>query len=608
MTRHLCPPTLVALLLLLVLAVPAAAQVRSVPPGDTDLTLKAMRDEMERSKEKLQLGQLPRPYFIEYRLLDFDIRTVSASFGAILSSNTVRNRVMAVDVRVGDYRLDSSNFVSNEGFQGFIGSTGTVGIDRDYESLRQDLWLATDQAYKSALDSLARKRAHLGNLAGSPTVDDFSRERPLKMITPRVEPDWSGRNWEAEARAATAAFRNYPELHSSRAVYYLLYVTQYLMTSEGTEIRISRSLAAIEAGVETQTEEGVPVHNYYTVYANRPADLPAAEKVRAELDRISRELVALREAPPAPDYVGPVLFEAPAAGALLAQLLPASVSGSRPPLSMMPMFERMMEQFGGRSEWSGKVGQRVLPASVSLTDDPTMKEYRGAPLIGGYKVDEEGVQASRVALVESGMLRGMLMSRRPGPDFGQSNGHGRAAFLNEPRAAMSNVIVESSEAQSPDELRKKFLQMCKAEGRAWCVVVKRMDHPVLGAQRRQESNELIAALASGSASGDRLPLLVYRVYVADGREELIRGAWLTGVNLRALRNVAAVGNDHQVYSYCQDSNIPGTSLGAFGTAQGGLPTSIVAPSLLLGEVEVRGARRDPKRPPLLPAPPLDKTH
>ena len=67
---------------------------------------------------------------------------------------------MSVDVRVGDYKLDNSNFIADQGFRGFLGgSTGTVGIDRDYDSLRQDLWLATDQAYKEALDSIS-KSAH----------------------------------------------------------------------------------------------------------------------------------------------------------------------------------------------------------------------------------------------------------------------------------------------------------------------------------------------------------------------------------------------------------------------------------------------------------------
>ena len=75
---------------------------------------------------------------------------------------------------------------------------------------------------------------------------------------------------------------------------------------------------------------------------------------------------------------------------------------------------------------------------------------------------------------------------------------------------------------------------------------------------------------------------------------------------RTLRNISAIGNDDFVYNYMQNQivGVAGTALGAFGTAQNGLPASVVAPSLLFDEVDVRGARGEPKRLPLLPEPPL----
>jgi hypothetical protein len=54
----------------------------------------------------------------------------------------------------------------------------------------------------------------------------------------------------------------------------------------------------------------------------------------------------------------------------------------------------------------------------------------------------------------------------------------------------------------------------------------------------------------------------------------------------------------------QQAGFAGTALGAFGSAQSGLPASLVAPSLLFDDLEVRGARGEPKRLPLLPAPSL----
>ncbi len=589
----------------------------SAPPAaadDNDHTLEAMRDEMARSKARLELkipgtGTPVRPYYIEYRLLDLDVRTVVAEFGAIVSSTTVRNRFMSVEARVGNYKLDSSNFISDDAFRGFIGSTGSVGIDRDYNSLRQDLWIATDQAFKEAVEQFSRKQAYLNSLARPSNIDDFSQEPAVKLVEPRVEPDWTSRNWEAEARETSAALRGFSEMYSSRVAYHIIYATEYLLTSEGTEIRTSHTLSAVEAGMETQAEDGMPVHNFYATYAARPADLPTVPQVRQALEKAGQQLMALRAAPPAQDYTGPVLFEAKAAGSLLAQMLGPSLNGSRSPVAMLPMFEQILNTMGGHSDWVGRVGARVLPASNSLVDDPAAKAYQGQPLLGGYEADEEGVRGERAAIVENGILKNLLMSRRPGPDFDHSNGHGRAGFLNDPRPTMSNLFFTASDGVSPAELKKRFLDKCREEKLPYCIVVKTMDNPALSFLHQDDFSEMIASLASGAATGDRLPLLVYRVYPTDGREELVRGSRLIGLNVRTLRNLAGAGNDAAVLTFLQNQaqGFAGTALAAFGSAQGGLPASVVAPSLLFEEVEVRGARGEPRRLPLLPAPSLTAT-
>lgn len=574
--------------------------------ADNDQTLRAMRDEMARSRERLQISGAGKPFYVEYHLLDLDVRSVTASFGSLVSSTTTRNRFMSVDVRVGDYHLDSSNFISEDGFQGFIGSTGEVGIDRDYHSLRQDLWLATDQAYKSAVTQMSLKQAFLRSLTKPPEIDDFSQPPPLVKVDPRMEPDWTSRNWEDESRASSAILRTFPQLNGTRVNYYLIYVTTYLMTSEGTTVRKSRSLAAVEAALDTQSDDGMALHNFYSLYVARPADLPDPTTIAKSLAQKGAELMELRAGPLAPDYTGPVLFDAPAAGSVLAQVLAPSLSGARPPLSMMAAFDEIMERMGGRSEWTGRVGTRVLPANVTLVDDPTLKEFQGQPLLGNFEVDDEGVNAQRVSLVEGGNLRSLLMSRRPGPDFQSSNGHARSALLSDPRPLSSNLFFQSSDALSAADLRRKFLTACRDDGHQWCLEVKRMDNPLLAALRQEDFSEFIGAMAGGIASGERMPLLVYRVYVADGHAELVRGGRIEGLTLRSLRNILAIGDDASVFSYMQNpaGGFAGTALGAFGAAQGGIPSAVVAPSLLLEEVEIRGFHGEPRRLPLVSAPPL----
>jgi TldD protein len=578
-------------------------------PNDNDQTLRAMRDEMARAKTRLELKipgteQPVRPYYVEYRLLDLEVREVVAEFGTLLNSTRTRNRFMNVEARVGDYKRDSSNFVSDDGFRGFIGPTGSVGIDKDYHSLRQDLWIATDQAFKEAVETYSRKQAYLNSLARQTDIDDFAKADPIQAIEPLQVADWSSRNWEQEARDASAALRAFPQIYESRVTYYLVYATEYFLTSEGTEIRQNRHFAAIEAGMDTLADDGTPLNHLYSTYTPRPADLPDAEAVRKNLNVSGSELMALRSAPTGQDYTGPVLFEARAAAPLLAQVLGPAINGARPPVSFTPVLEQMLSGLGGKSDWVTRIGARVLPTSVTVVDDPTAKDYNGKPLTGGYSVDEDGVRGQKLTLVENGTLRNELMSRRPGPDFDQSNGHGRAAFLNDPKPTMSNLSFTSSETMSAAELKKKFIDACRAEKLNYCLIVRQMDNPAISFLHQEDFSELLASFGGGAGTGDRLPLVVYRIYPETGREEIVRGMRVIGLNTRSLRNISGIGNDYFVYNYMQSQvdGFSGTALGAFGSAQTGIPASIVAPSLFLEEVEVRGSRGEPKRLPLLPAP------
>jgi len=565
-----------------------------------------MHDEMERNRARLRLPGVEKPFYLEYRLLDVEVRAVTASFGNLVSSTTTRNRIMSVDARIGDYHLDSSNFISEDGFQGFLGSTGEVGIDHDYNSLRQDLWLATDQAYKEAATQLSLKQAFLRSLTKPPEIDDFSQEHALVKIEPRELPDWTSRKWEDEARAASAALKSFPQLYGTRVNYYFVYTTYYLMNTEGTELRTSKRLAAVEAAFDTQADDGMPLHNYYAVYVAKPGDIPDPATISKGLTQAGSQLMQLRSAPLVPDYTGPVLFDASASGSVLAQVMAASLSGARPPLSMMGAFDQIMDRMGGRSEWTGRVGTRVLPTSVSLIDDPTMADYQGHPLLGQYEIDDEGVKGQRIELVQNGVLKNLLMSRRPGPEFQSSNGHARSAMLSDTKPLASNLIFQSSDASNAADLRKKFLDACRQDGHEWCVEVKRMDNPALSSISQQDFSDFLGSIAGGVASGERMPLLYYRVYVADGREELVRGGHIEGLSLRSIRNMLAIGDDLAVYDYTQNpaAGFAGTALGSFGGIQGGIPSSIVAPSLLLEEVEIRGFHGEPRRLPLVPAPTL----
>src|SRR5215813_8476846 len=97
--------TMMRLGILLVAAMCAfASNLFAQAPADNDHTLQAMRDEMGRAKTRLELkfpgtNEPVRPYYLEYRLLDLDVRQVVAQFGALMSTAHTRNRFMDVEAR-----------------------------------------------------------------------------------------------------------------------------------------------------------------------------------------------------------------------------------------------------------------------------------------------------------------------------------------------------------------------------------------------------------------------------------------------------------------------------------------------------------------------------
>ncbi|HLK54097.1 MAG TPA: peptidase U62, partial [Candidatus Angelobacter sp.] len=105
---------LISILLLLVFSVaafagdnttPAAATVSSNDHGDA--VLKAMLAELKRSQEKLQLGQMQRPYYIDYQVTEIQDNIADATLGALRTDQVNRGRLVRVVVRIGDYKQDS---------------------------------------------------------------------------------------------------------------------------------------------------------------------------------------------------------------------------------------------------------------------------------------------------------------------------------------------------------------------------------------------------------------------------------------------------------------------------------------------------------------------
>ena len=522
----------------------AVATAASSAAVQSDPLLKALREELDRNKSQLKLDNIPAPYYIEYRLSDLDEYSAEAAFGALRQDQRLHGRTLRVVVRVGDYKQDS-----------YYGpGTGMVTFaprDDDSIALRRELWLATDRAYKIANEALANKRAVLSQYTADQPFDDFARAPALESYGPFVKLDFSPAPWKETLEKVTNLYRSDAKIQSLSAYVRFRAVNDYFVNTEGTSTRQGYTVYSLNLSAETQAADGMELGRSPFYVGATAAELPTQEKLLAETTKMLQTLKEIREAPTVEeDYRGPILFSNDAASDILDGMIGANILGIRP---------KPGDSARTTGEFSSNYKGRVLPTFLSVVDDPTMKSFDGKSLIGSYQTDEEGVRVAPLPVIKDGILVQYLLGRVPIRDFADSNGHGRAAPGQSPSPNIGILILQPKESSSPDELKKKLIEMCKQEGKPYGYYAETL----VGYN----------------------PRLLYRIYVSDGHEELVRGAVFNELDTRTLRsNLVAAGNDPLV-----------------SNREGPVPTTVISPSILFDELEVK--RTDSKNAKLPEYPP-----
>lgn len=539
--------------LLAVVAIPIApAQEKQANPAlngaQEDPVLRALLAELGRSKSQLRMENVPAPYYLEYRVSDLDHFEAEAVFGALRFESRQRVRWLRAVVRVGDYHRDS---YYGQG----MGVVDILSVDDDPLTLRQTLWLATDRAYKSAAEALTAKQALLKQFSTDLPVDDFARAPAIESIGPLAKLEVDPAPWRQMLVNATALFRRDPQVESLGANMKFEASNTYFVSSEGTVTRSGRSLYQMALNGSTQAADGMRLQRSPDFLVGSIAELPTAEKFVAQAEEMLDTLRKLREAPLVEEeYRGPVLFEADPASEVLENVVGENLLGRKP-----------SPEKPGRTtgSYGASYKNRVLPDFLSVVDDPTLRSFEGRTLVGSYDVDDEGVRGSRVSVIENGVLKTYLLGRMPIRDVPESNGHGRAAPMAPPGPSLGNLILKTPQALTPDELKKKMLDLCRQQGKPYGYVVK--------------------TFGPGFT-----PRLLYRVWEKDGHEELVRGAVFDELDTRELRNdLIAVGNDPLV-----------------SNRWGAIPITVINPSMLFDELKVRRADLSKDKLPEYPPPPF----
>jgi predicted Zn-dependent protease len=282
-----------------------------------------------------------------------------------------------------------------------------------------------------------------------------------------------------------------------------------------------------------------------------------------------KELEGLVAAPINDPIVGPALLTGRAAAVFFHEVFGHRAEG-----------HRQKDVTEGQT-FSKKVGEQILPSFLSIADDTTLKKLGTQDLLGYYQYDDEGVPAQRVVLVDHGILKNFEMSRSPLTGFPNSNGHGRRQLGATPVSRQGNLIVTSSKMVSNAELRAQLIELIKAQGKPYGLLIDDIAGGFTFTGRGQPQAFQV------------LPLVVYKVF-PDGRpDELVRGVDIVGTPLAALTKIVATGDTPEVFNgYC-------------GAESGSVPVSAASPAILTSELEVQKKESSTDRPPILPPPAHD---
>ncbi|MCB9745838.1 MAG: hypothetical protein H6741_06375 [Alphaproteobacteria bacterium] len=577
-------------LLALLLAPPALAQEPAAEPGPFPwsgqsagererMAREALQAELDRSLTELALpGETP-PWFVAYDLVDGSYYTAFAELGALMQDDLDAHRILRVEVRTGDANFDSANF------EAFGEPDGVVSLgvpdEADVTALRHFAWLGTDRAYKQAVEQLSRKQAAL---AGLP--DEDKPQRAMNPVEPVVTPPAEPRPVQPErVREAvvrlSGALADYPELEGAQAAGRDWQGTRLLMSSEGMVVSQATGLAVIRVEATLRLEDGTRLRDGRWWVADSAGELPPVEEMEAEVREMADWLLSLQDAPVLDEYLGPVLFEAPASVELFRQLAAAELVGTPPAQEGPDLFGAVQ-----RRRATGRVGRRLLPEGWTLTDDPTLAEA-----VGDYAYDHEGVPAQRVVLIEDGVVQRLLHSRVPAGPADQSTGHGRSLGSGRREALPAVVRVEPARPRSERALHRKALRMAAQTGRDEVLVIRRLEPPAM-----TEDFDVFFT-GEGPPPGLTPP---YEAYLlgSDGQLTPVRGASFSGVDRRVMRDIVMAGEVSDFVGVL-DSN-PGPARFHVG-AVGGMPASWAAPPILISELELNGDKGG--EPRTVPPPP-----
>jgi predicted Zn-dependent protease len=527
-----------------------------------DKLISILNEEIHREMKWLKIQETPA-YYLAYRVDDIQSTSISTSFGSLIDTSTSRNRVLTVTLRVGSPQLDNYHYNS----QSY--SMTEFPLDDNPIAVKQALWNATRNVYQQAVSSFSNVKTNIAVHAEEEDKSpDFSEEQPNVYIEPPLNSgiQFDRQEWIDRLKKYSGVFLKDPDIFNGSSYLSVVVTRKYFVSSSGDKIAQNSTSANMGFRGTIKAKDDMEMPLIKTYFAFHPDGLPSDKIAFKDVNMLVDDLIALKKAPVAEPYTGPALLSGRAAGVFFHEIFGHRVEGQR------------MKNETDAQTFKKKVNEQVLLPSLSVYCDPEMKQFDNQDLAGYYVYDDQGEKGQKVSIVENGILKNFLMSRTPINGFDKSNGHGRAMYGMQPASRQSNLMVETDQPQTIEEMRKELIKLAKEQDKPYGYL---FDEVVGGftTTGRYSPNAFNVT-----------PTIVYRIYT-DGRpDELVRGVNLIGTPLSMFSQITQAGGKSEIFN------------GICGAESGNIPVSATSPMLLVNQIETQKKAKSTERSIILPRP------
>lgn len=521
--------------------------------GDNqEQVFKAMQDEMDRTMDNLAAQNMAKPYFTAYKVTDITSYDFNAIFGSLSGETKEERPLVQVMMRIGSPKDDNSFFKSYASLNSQIQYPA-----QGYQGIRAGLWAISDFTYKQALAQLAKKEAYKKNKNITEMFDDFSDARTTSDIEEITPKNIDENFWRDMAKQTSLQGKDLGLDQFITSIDISLKPT-YFLTSEGAKYLKDDYSVNITLIAQGKTPDGFDISQKRAFNYVNFSDVPSVAEMSAAAKEFAQDTAGLIKGKKAEPFIGPVMLEKRAAAILFDKAFRTNIINTKKVLSAS-------DSKGDMGEFAQKKGLKIMPVDFDVIDDPLMKTFKNTSLAGYYKVDDEGVKAGKLQLVKDGKLINLPTTRSLIKDQKTSNGHARISFYDDaligPQAFIGNLLFLPHKTVEEKDLKTKFMEFCKEEGLDYCYIIR--NNPLSGT---------LTGYKTDASTGEETP--VYAIDSAD-------------FTTRTLRDIKYAGDDLEVYN----------SVSMYSPQY-----TIVAPSVILTELELNPTQKTGARKPLVKRP------